>query len=107
MKRRYIKKHPPFSDTVTGYDFLNTDKPLTPRKAMRQKCLECCCGSSPVVKKCDLVDCTLWPYRLGVGLCTNLEGEIENRPRRRRSDAQIAATVALGERAKASRRVKG
>ncbi len=31
--------------TLTGYDFLE-DKPLSPRKAMRKKCLECAGGSA-------------------------------------------------------------
>jgi hypothetical protein len=38
---------------------------LTPLKAIRIKCLECCCDSSHEVKNCHITDCPLWPYRLG------------------------------------------
>lgn len=40
-------------------------KKLTPIKAIRQKCLDCCCWSYEEVKKCEMVECTLHPYRLG------------------------------------------
>jgi hypothetical protein len=38
---------------------------LTPIKAIRAKCLDCCCGHANEVKLCELKDCTLHPYRLG------------------------------------------
>jgi len=38
---------------------------LTPIKAIRLKCLDCCCGSAPEVAKCHLEDCSLHPYRFG------------------------------------------
>jgi len=34
-------------------------------KAIRTKCLDCCCGSSNEVKKCPSTDCSLHPYRFG------------------------------------------
>ncbi len=37
----------------------------TPMKAIRRKCLACCCGSSQEVTLCHIKDCTLHPYRLG------------------------------------------
>ena len=37
----------------------------TPMKAIREKCLECCCGSSQEVKLCVIQDCALYPFRLG------------------------------------------
>ena len=37
----------------------------TPLKAMRKKCLDCCCGSSREVELCQVADCALYPYRLG------------------------------------------
>ncbi len=54
------KKH----ETVTGYDF-QVDEPLPPRKAMPEKCLECCVGSHHEVARCEIFDCTLWPHRSG------------------------------------------
>jgi len=37
----------------------------TPLKAMRLKCLDCCCGSSHEVEKCTVPTCALYPYRFG------------------------------------------
>ena len=37
----------------------------SPLKAIRQHCLECCCGSAYEVKNCVIHDCNLYPYRLG------------------------------------------
>lgn len=40
-------------------------KRLTPLKAIRAKCLDCCCGDKKEVKECTLEKCTLHPYRMG------------------------------------------
>lgn len=37
----------------------------TPLKAIREKCLDCCCGSSQEVKLCVISDCALYPFRFG------------------------------------------
>ena len=37
----------------------------TPIKSMRFKCLDCCAGSAPEVKKCECIECPLWLYRFG------------------------------------------
>lgn len=36
-----------------------------PVKAIRAKCLDCCCGSSNEVKQCTVVKCPLYPFRFG------------------------------------------
>ena len=38
---------------------------MTPLKAIRQKCLDCCCGNSNEVKLCPVRDCPLYVYRDG------------------------------------------
>jgi len=38
---------------------------MTPVKAIRAKCLDCCCGSFKEVKACPCTDCPLYVYRLG------------------------------------------
>ena len=38
---------------------------MTPLKAIRAKCLDCCCGQVNEVKYCVCEDCPLWPYRHG------------------------------------------
>ena len=41
-------------------------KILTPLKAMRAKCLDCCCDQPKEVELCTCKNnCPLWPYRLG------------------------------------------
>ena len=40
-------------------------KVLTPMKAMRAKCLDCCCGEVKEVRNCPATECPLWPYRMG------------------------------------------
>ena len=35
-----------------------------PLKAIREKCVDCCCGNAAEVRKCVSVDCALWPYRM-------------------------------------------
>lgn len=38
---------------------------LTPRKAIRAKCLDCCCGSANEVRLCTAESCPLYPHRFG------------------------------------------
>ena len=37
----------------------------TPLKAIRQHCLDCCCGQVNEVKLCPATSCSLHPYRFG------------------------------------------
>ena len=37
-----------------------------PLKAIRDKCLDCCCGNAAEVRKCVAFDCGLWPFRMGM-----------------------------------------
>lgn len=36
-----------------------------PVKAIRAKCLDCCCDQVNEVKLCPVEDCPLWPFRFG------------------------------------------
>lgn len=36
-----------------------------PVKAIRAKCLDCCCGNAAEVKLCPITECALYPFRLG------------------------------------------
>jgi hypothetical protein len=40
-------------------------KKLTPMRALRAKCLDCCCNQKKEVNLCPSKDCSLWLYRLG------------------------------------------
>ena len=44
----------------------NTEqKRLTRARAIRAKCMDCCCGNRAEVRRCDLRTCLLWIYRMG------------------------------------------
>ena len=38
---------------------------LSPLKAIRAKCVDCCCGVQSEVRLCPCEDCALYPYRMG------------------------------------------
>lgn len=50
-------------------------KRLTPIKAIRAKCLDCCCWQSNEVKLCPVRDCALYPYRFGHNPYINRKGD--------------------------------
>lgn len=35
------------------------------KKAIRLKCLDCCCGNAREVRLCSIQKCPLWRFRLG------------------------------------------
>lgn len=37
----------------------------TPMKAIRAKCIDCCCGDKKEIRECTIEKCPLWPYRMG------------------------------------------
>jgi hypothetical protein len=37
----------------------------SPQKAIRERCLDCCCGVAIEVRKCAAVACPSWPFRMG------------------------------------------
>lgn len=39
--------------------------PMPVLKAIRAKCLQCCCGSHGVVRHCIVTTCPLWTSRMG------------------------------------------
>lgn len=41
------------------------EKKMTPLKAIRLRCLDCCCQQPNEVRLCTVKDCSLWPYRFG------------------------------------------
>lgn len=48
-----------------SYQADKSNKVLTPVKAIRTYCVECCLGSCSEVRQCPSSDCSLHPYRLG------------------------------------------
>ena len=52
--------------TMTQEEIINVGHlPKSPMKVIREKCLDCCCGSANEVKLCSITDCPLWPFRMG------------------------------------------
>ena len=40
-------------------------EPMSPLKALRLRCLDCCCFSPNEVKHCVSTNCPSWPFRMG------------------------------------------
>lgn len=57
------------SDAVTfkklKEKFSGSEERISPIKAIRLKCLDCCCGQRVEVNLCPCEDCALWPFRFG------------------------------------------
>ena len=51
---------------------------LTPIKAIRAKCIDCCCGEKKEVRLCPIEWCPIWPYRMGKRPKEDIEGDIES-----------------------------
>lgn len=44
---------------------MEDEKTTSPIKAIRAKCLDCCCDQRDEVKLCPATTCPLWPFRMG------------------------------------------
>lgn len=49
-------------------------------RAIRAKCLDCCCGQQGEVLRCTVVKCPLWPFRMGTNPFTNRKGGFKSQP---------------------------
>ncbi|MBC7152734.1 MAG: hypothetical protein H5U22_25495 [Rhizobium sp.] len=68
---------------------------VSPLRALRLRCLDCCNGSAREVRLCTAVDCPSWPFRMGKNPWRRpLTGE-ERAARRARFAGKI--TVAVSE----------
>lgn len=47
---------------------------MTPLRAIRQKCVDCCAGQLAEVRFCPCSTCPLWPYRMGHRPTTTPQG---------------------------------
>ena len=39
-------------------------EPMSPLKALRLRCIDCCAGSAQEVRLCTAVECPAWPFRM-------------------------------------------
>lgn len=53
-------------------------EPKSPMKAIREKCLDCCVGQPSEIRRCESVNCALWPFRSGLHPYTS--ARIKNTP---------------------------
>lgn len=52
---------------------------MTPLKAIRAKCIECCCGNMAEVKRCPIKDCALYEFRMGHNPNIKMSDELKQR----------------------------
>ncbi len=62
---------------------------MSPLKALRLRCVDCCAGSTYEVRACVAVDCPSWPFRMGKNPW---------REKRQLSDEQRAAMAERGRK---------
>lgn len=55
-------------------------KKLTALRAIRLKCIDCCAGSQPEVRRCEITDCSLHGFRFG-HKPTSMRGSSEKPPK--------------------------
>jgi hypothetical protein len=67
-----------------------------PLKAIREKCLDCCCGNAAEVRKCVAVDCALWPFRMGTNPFRK-KGELSLEQKRERAERFAKARISNAE----------
>jgi hypothetical protein len=61
-------------------------------RAVRENCIECCGGNEAEVRRCRLVWCPMWPYRMGSNPFHRVTlSEEQREERRQRLEAARAA----------------
>ena len=68
---------------------------MTPLKAIREKCLDCCCYQKNEVKLCTETTCALYPFRMG------------KNPYRTKREYTEEQRAAMAEQLAAARKRKG
>lgn len=53
---------------ISRNNLLALGHPTSPIKAIRAHCVDCSGGSSSEARKCTVIDCPLWPMRMGVNV---------------------------------------
>ena len=54
---------------------MSLEERITRGKAIRLKCLDCCCGSALEVRRCESRKCPLWRFRMGREALADYEGD--------------------------------
>ena len=74
---------------------------ISPLKALRLRCLDCCAGSAAEVRLCVSVTCPSWPFRMGRSPWRKPISDA-TRERLARSAFEIAATQSAPQKTAAS-----
>ena len=69
-----------------------------PLKAIRERCLDCCCSQPREVHKCVAVDCPSWPFRMGVNPFRKKQQLSEEQRQRRTAQLRAGAEAKLTPR---------
>lgn len=85
-------------ETEDENDTEESSKITSPLKAIKAKCLDCCCGQYVEVKNCTCKDCPLWDFRLGKNPHRSRTVTEEQRERMRERAKKLAAEGKLGKK---------
>ena len=69
---------------------------MSPLKAIKEKCLDCCCWQAYEVRICDMNDCPLHPFRLG----KHPKGSTNRKPMTEEQRAAAAERLKIAREAK-------
>lgn len=72
--------------------------PVSPLRALRLKCLDCCNGSAQEVRLCTAVDCPSWPFRMGKNPWRRKLGHEERAALRARLAAEDASAPTVAQK---------
>ena len=94
------------ADTAENQTNSHVARVLTPLKAIRAKCIDCCGGSRHEVRLCPVAACALWPYRFGKRSATVAkraaktlqEGWFNEQSPRRQREKRLAAQQQRGQK---------
>jgi hypothetical protein len=64
-------------------------KPMSPLKALRARCIDCCADQPSEVRLCTAVACPSWPFRMGANPWRK-EASDAQREARRKAGARLA-----------------
>ena len=66
--------------------------PMSPLKALRARCIDCCAGQPSEVRLCTAVACPSWPFRMGSNPWRKEATEAQ-REARRKAGARLARSA--------------
>jgi hypothetical protein len=65
--------------------------------AIRENCIECCCGNQAEVRHCRIVTCPMWPFRMRTNPFRHQDLTDEQRDAKRRQLKQARGAKSPGK----------